>query len=384
MNNLISNALKYTPEGGEIRVGISHPENGNLVIDVYNTGAGIKAANIKTLFDKFVVFNNVERNRYRDMASRHGLGLYICHEMVTKLKGEITCESTEGEYARFTVTLPPLEINSVPPEPAEEVPVLPKVEIESRPMVLVVDDNPDILWLLNDILSEEYTVMRATTAMAAMKQIESQLPSLIITDIMMPDVDGIEFVKMVRDSKYAKHLPVIVLSANITEDFKMKAYNAGADAYVTKPFSPDFLKVVLSRLLKRKDNDRDYYRSKESSVTIEDGMEISNEGKEFLERVKRVIAENLTDESSLKPSELASALGCDLRTLYRKFKKFTPYTPNDFVKRYRYSYAANLILTTNLSIQEIIYRVGMNNKAAFYSDFKKIYGVTPKVYRDSK
>ena len=384
VNNLISNALKYTPEGGEIRVSISHPENGNLVIDVYNTGAGIKAANIKTLFDKFVVFNNVERNRYRDMASRHGLGLYICHEMVTKLKGEITCESTEGEYARFTVTLPPLEINSVPPEPAEEVPVLPKVEIESRPMVLVVDDNPDILWLLNDILSEEYTVMRATTAMAAMKQIESQLPSLIITDIMMPDVDGIEFVKMVRNSKYAKHLPVMVLSANMTEDFKMKAYNAGADAYVTKPFSPDFLKVVLSRLLKRKDNDRDYYRSKESSVTIEDGMEISNEGKEFLERVKRVIAENLTDESSLTPSELASALGCDLRTLYRKFKKFTPYTPNDFVKRYRYSYAANLILTTNLSIQEIIYRVGMNNKAAFYSDFKKIYGVTPKVYRDSK
>ncbi len=115
-------------------------------------------------------------------------GLYICHEMVTKLKGEITCESTEGEYARFIVTLPPLEINSVSPERLRKRRFCQRWKLKAAPWFFAVDDNPDMLWLLNDILSEEYTVMRAATAMAAMKQIESQLPSLIITDIMMPDV----------------------------------------------------------------------------------------------------------------------------------------------------------------------------------------------------
>lgn len=383
VTNLISNAFKYTPKGGEIRVSADLDGQGNLVIDVYNTGSGIAPADLKSIFDKFTVFNNVDRNSYRDMASRHGLGLYICHELVLRLKGEIKVESNVGEFTRFIITLPPLEIEHEHHSTLAERPPLPAVDFRSKPVVLVVDDNPDILWLVSDILSDDYTVVRATSASEALEAVNRQIPALVITDVMMPDVDGIEFVKLIRSHKFAKHLPILILSANITEEHKMEAYNAGADAYLTKPFNPDFLKVVAARLLQRKDNDRDYYRSSESAVTLENGMEISNEGKEFFDRIKEIIVENLNDETRLKPAALAEAVGVDLRTLYRKFKKFTPYTPNEFVKRYRYAYAANLILTTDLSIQEIIYKVGMNNKTVFYADFKKIYGMTPKEYRKS-
>ena len=136
-------------------------------------------------------------------------------------------------------------------------------------------------------------------------------------------------------------------------------------------------------MIERKNADKAYYRSSESAVTLQSGLEISNEGKQFLDVIRKYISENLEDESKLSPAELSRAAGVDVRTLYRRFKKYSPYTPSEFVKKCRYAYAVNLLLTTDLTTQEIIYRIGMSNKTVFYADFKKIYGMTPKEYRNS-
>lgn len=382
--NLMSNAFKYTPAGGEIRVSASRTPDGSLQLSVYNSGQGISEENLKLMFNKFAVFNNVDTNSYRAMSSRHGLGMFICHKMAVKLGGDIKVDSVEGQYVRFTVTLPPMDIRKGSNEEATAVPTEQMQTLGDKPEILLIDDNPDILWLVRNILSKDYALRCVSNGKEAREAIDKHIPALIITDIMMPDENGLDFIKYIRGNKFTRNLPIIILSAKISEEDKIEGYNAGADAYVRKPFNADFLQTLTARLLQRKDADKDYYRSSDSAVTLEGGMEISNEGKLFFDNIRKYISDNLEDESKLTPAGLAQATGVDIRTLYRRFKKHTPYTPSEFVKKCRYAYGANLILTTDLTIQEIIYRIGMSNKTVFYADFKKIYGMTPKEYRNSK
>ena len=389
VTNLMSNAVKYTPTGGEIRVSARQTPDGSLQLEVRNTGQGIPPEQLQQLFNKFAIFNNVDTNGYREMSSRNGLGLFITHGMVAKLGGTIEADSVEGEYTRFTVTLPPMSVQAGIVEDSaagagqSEASDQP---IDVRPEVLVVDDNPDILWLVSKILSDDYNVTSVRSVAEARKQTERQIPAVIITDIMMSvsEENGLDFIRHIRSNKFTRHLPVIVLTAKISEEDKIEGYKAGADAYVTKPFNSDVLKSLVANMIARKDADKDYYRSSESAITLQSGLEISNEGKEFIDTIRKYISENLEDENKLSPVELAKAAGVDVRTLYRRFKKYSPYTPSEFVKKCRYAYAARLILTTDLTIQEIIYRIGMNNKTVFYADFKKIYGMTPKEYRSSR
>lgn len=381
--NLISNALKYTPEKGTVKVDC-RLEGEELHFSVYNTGEGIPKEKLATLFDKYTMFRNADRNGYTDIASRHGLGLYICKGLVERLHGNISVESAPGEYTRFDVKLPKLDVSRKEiANKGNDSRDVRFTDTEKRPGILVVDDNPDILWLVSDILSDRYDVITASGVGEAFEKIKQDLPSLIITDLMMPDTDGIEFTAELRKNRYTKHIPILILSAKLTENQKIEGYASGADEYMTKPFSAEFLRVVVERMINRKESDRNYYHSSQSAVTIQDGIEITNEDKEFFDRLKQYIIDNIEDENKLKPGELADAMGMELRTLYRKFKKSSPFTPTEMVKNYRYSYAARLLLTTNMTIQEIIYKTGVSNKTIFYADFKKIYGMTPKEYRES-
>lgn len=386
ITNLMSNAFKYTPIGGKVKVSAKLTPEGCLKFEFYNTGQGISEENRQQLFNKYAVFNNLDSNSYRDISSRHGLGLFISHEMAVKLDATIDVDSVEGEYVNFIVTFPHLDVRKNHANVESDITLNTNNahNYENKPHILVVDDNPDILWLLSNILAKEYVVTLAKNGSEARQMLERQTPSLIITDIMMPDESGIEFIKFIRKNKFTQHLPVIILTAKISEEDKIEGFNDGADAYVTKPFNSDFLKTLVARLLERKNSDKDYYRSPMSSISLESGMEISDEGKQFFENMRKYICDNFDDETKLTPDAIAKAMSVDIRTLYRRFKKHTPYTPTEFVKRIRFSYAANLIITTDLTVQEIIFRIGMSNKTSFYADFKKIYGMTPKEYRNSK
>lgn len=383
IRNLVSNAFKYTEQKGAIDVSV-RIENDSLIIKVYNTGKGIAEADLKTIFDRFQILGDLDGNNYTQMTSRNGLGLFICHSMVQLLRGEIRVESKEGESAEFIVTLPYLEAEETDSDgqAGEEVPVVAaETEVNTgNPVILVVDDNRDIVWLIKETLSSEYVVREAFNAEEALALMEQQTPDLIITDIMMPSMDGFALISRIKSDKFTRHIPVIVVSAKVSENEQAEGLDLGADAYLTKPFSSVVLHSVVNRLMANKKELKDYYYSPESAYKQSGGQLIHQEDKEFMDSVTAIIKENLAQDT-LRPELIADKLGMNTRALYRRFKKISPLTPSDFIKDYRMIYAAQLLVTTNLSVQEIIYQVGISNKSYFYREFSAKYGVTPGQYR---
>jgi len=382
--NLLSNAFKYTKEGGSIKIYVES-QNDTLILKVYNTGKGIEASKITGIFNRYSILEEIEQdNRYSQLSSRNGIGLSICYSLVQLLHGDIKVESEVNKYAEFIVTLPRLGVatssqplNSTMNINTEENPA------KSKPVILVVDDNKDIIWLINDILSDEYIIKGANNATEALHSIEAQMPSLIITDIMMPEINGLELINQIKANKVTKHIPLVIISAKISDKEQSEGLDSGADAYLTKPFSPTILRSVINRLLSTKEELKDYYYSPESALKYSDGQLIHQEDKEFMESVISIINENI-EEENLRLELIADKLGMNTRNLYRRFKKITSLSPSDFIKDYRFTTAAKLLITTNLTIQEIIYKVGINNKSYFYREFAKKYNMTPKEYRSQK
>ena len=390
IRNLVSNAFKYTEQKGTIDVSV-RIENESLIIKVYNTGKGIAEADLKTIFDRFHILGDLDGNNYTQMTSRNGLGLFICHSMVQLLRGEINVESKEGESAGFIVTLPYLEVEEMDldEQADEEVPVAQPVVSAAtaettgnigNPVILVVDDNRDIVWLIKETLSSEYAVREAFNAEEALALMDQQTPDLIITDIMMPSMDGFALISRIKSDKFTRHIPLIVVSAKVSESEQAEGLDLGADVYLTKPFSSVVLHSVVNRLMANKKELKDYYYSPESAYEQSGGQLIHQEDKEFMDSVTAIIKENLAQDT-LRPELIADKLGMNTRALYRRFKKISPLTPSDFIKDYRMMHAARLLVTTNLSVQEIIYQVGISNKSYFYREFSAKYGVTPGEYR---
>lgn len=394
--NLISNAFKYTDEVGIIRISAMIADE-SLVFSVYNTGKGISETDLKTIFDRYRILGDLDGNNYTQMTSRNGLGLFICHSMVQSLHGTIEVKSEEGQFAEFTVRLPYLEVNEDDTAEDKEETISPVISSSSpdqatvevadisgdKPCVLVVDDNKDIVWLIKESLSSAYTIEEAFSVEEALLLMEKQTPALIITDIMMPDIDGLELISRIKSDKFTRHIPVIVVSARISENDQAEGLDLGADAYLTKPFSSVVLCSVVNRLMTSKKELKDYYYSPESAYEQSGGQLIHQEDKEFMDEVISIITENL-DKETLRPELIAEKLGMNTRSLYRRFKKISPLTPSDFIKDYRLTYAAQLLVTTNLNVQEIIYKVGISNKSYFYREFASKYNLTPKEYRNKQ
>ena len=204
---------------------------------------------------------------------------------------------------------------------------------------------------------------------------------VIILDIMMPKLNGIEALKQLRQTGNKTY--VIMLTAMAEIDDKVTGLDAGADDYLTKPFSSVVLRSVVKRLMTSKKELKEYYYSPESAYEQSGGQLIHQEDKEFMDEVISIIRENL-EEETLRPELIAEKLGMNTRSLYRRFKKISPLTPSDFIKDYRMTYAAQLLVTTNLNVQEIIYKVGISNKSYFYREFAARYNQTPMEYRNKQ
>ena len=382
ISNLISNAFKYTNETGNIDISL-YPEGDVLKIIFYNTGKGIAPDKIPYIFDRYSILENMEVNAYNQMTSRNGLGLFICLSMVKQLQGEINVDSEEGRYVKFTVTLPKLPLTEPEQESKDsKTPVVPintdKDSLEKR--ILVLDDNKDIVELVSDVLSPQYKVIKSYSAKEALSILQSYQPALIITDVMMPEMDGLSFINKIRQDKYTKHIPVVIISAKTNDKAQVAGYKQGADAYLVKPFSSEVLLSVVDRLLESKGELKDYLRSPESAFEYSDGLLIHQEDKEFIDSVLNVIKEHIENES-LKLEFIAEKLNTSSRNLYRQIKRILSVSPSDFIKEYRFSLAAQLLVSTNLTVQEIIYKVGISNKSYFYKEFHKKYNLSPKEYR---
>ncbi|MBD5224864.1 MAG: response regulator [Bacteroidales bacterium] len=399
LNNLISNAFKYTPQGGRIEVSLKHDEADKLRLEVYNTGKGIRDEDRDSIFNRYSVLDNVEENAVKGLSARNGLGLAICNSIVKLLGGDITIESERGKFACFVVTLPQLEADHVSEPaansdtssasatlPASSATVSPSASPlqltggkDAPPTLLVIDDNREILSLLTDSLSD-YNVIAAESAAEGLEQIKRSHPDLIITDIMMPGTDGLTFARQIKSNRHLMHIPLVILSARASTEEKVEGIESGADAFIGKPFSVSYLRAIVARLLSSRETLREYYNSSASSFEYADGNLLDKEDKDFLDRVAEYIDEHLRDEN-LSPEILASIMQISSRNLYRKFKELNQPTPNEFIKNRRMMHATKMLLTTSRTVQEIVFAVGFTNRTHFYKEFEKRYGMTPKDYR---
>lgn len=381
--NLMSNAMKYTPQRGCIRISAAAAGNG-LELKVRNTGRGIAPEQLIHVFDRYRILDSMDRNMYTDSTSRNGLGLFICRGLVQALGGEISVDSEVGRYAEFTVRLPYREVTDgdvgaeAVQKPAGVAPTLPRGG--EKPLVLVVDDNKDIVWLIESALSGQFRVSTCHDVAEALARLGEMTPDLIITDIVMAGASGLELVNAVRSDKFLRGIPVVVVSAKITESEQVEGLVSGADAYLTKPFSVPVLCATVERLIASRRMLKDYYNTPESVYTVVEGQKMHQTDKLFMDTVVDTIQEHIESEN-LRMELIAERLGLTARNFYRKFKKISGRTPSEFIKEYRFEYAARLLTTTHLTIQEIMYRVGISNKSYFYREFQKKYGLKPKEYR---
>ena len=254
---------------------------------------------------------------------------------------------------------------------------------ENRPLVLVVDDNKDILFLLRDVLMNKYVVQTAMSADEALEHLMKTVPALIITDVMMPGDDGISLAKRIKQNKHTMHVPLIILSARNTDEAKSEGLQAGADAYIGKPFNVQYLQAVVNRLIESRKDMKEYYNTSASAFSFVEGRLMKTEDREFLSMFNEVVERNLSN-SSLTTELIANELNVTSRTLYRRLKDLGMSSPKDYVRERKMEKVVKLLKTSDMSIQEIVFECGFSNRAHFYKDFGKRFGMTPKEFRDKE
>ena len=394
VNNLISNAFKYTPEEGNITIGLK-VENQLLTLNISNSGKGIAKENLAKIFDRYKILDSFEMNGKN---SRNGLGLAICKNMVTLLNGEINVSSIQNEITTFTVTLPELSPTAQEAETPQKVNATGPLNTNTEPMeleqttvnfdtskhtVMIIDDDPSMLWFVSEIFVDKYNVLSFNNAAEALASLELKQPDLIISDVMMPEIDGLSFAQKIKQNKLWSHIPLILLSALHHEDDQVKGIEAGAEVYVTKPFNVKYLEKVVYRLIKRESDLKEYYSSIFSSFKVENGNCIHKEDQEFLDKVIETIEKNITNPD-LSVELLSSDLGYSTRQFYRKLKPITDKSPADIIKEYRLTMAERLLLTKNYTIEEIMDKTGFNNRGTFYKLFSQRFGMPPRQYREQQ
>lgn len=393
LTNLISNAFKYTSHQGDIAVKVDI-EGDRLVMKVSNSGEGIPADKIDVIFDRYRILDNFEKKSRQGEATQNGLGLAICKSLVGLLHGEISVKSTPQVSTVFTVELPPMPLSETEgAAPVRTTPILNKQInefafpqkqyefIDSRQTIFVIDNDPEMLWFVSELFADQYNVFPLSGALQALKKLEMLYPDIIISDICLPDMDGIEFTKHIKEDIKTAHIPIVLLSASQDVNQKIKSMESGADIYLNKPFDVEYLRTVVSNLIRRTHSLKDYYESPISNFNMANGKLLHSSDSDFLNKMFKIIDENIANPK-LTTQFVAEAMGLSVRNLYKKLEGVTDITPSSIIKEYRLAKAQKLLIKTRLSIEEIIYKSGFSNRGTFYKLFSAKYGCTPKLYRE--
>lgn len=397
--NLISNALKFTPHGGSVDISLS---SGHAVEDVQcveisvkDTGTGIPASKLPYVFDRFYQVEDYSRPGYEGT----GIGLALVKELVELHHGSVAVQSTDGEGTTFTVRLPlgsahldegeivkdddRIETHDLKVYPdletlIPEEPVVSETSDESR--VLVVEDNADLRNFIREQLTEEYTIIQADNGRDGVRKAEDFMPDLIISDIMMPEMDGYKLCRAIKTNEKTNHIPVILLTAKATTENKLEGLESGADDYLMKPFNPQELQVRVRNLIQIRKQLREKFSSemllKPTEVTV------PSQQKVFLERVTAIIENHLAEEE-FSVETLAAEIGMSRSQLHRKLKALTNKGPNELIRSFRLQRAAELIRKDAGSLAEIAYQVGFGSQAYFTRSFGEEFGMSPSEYRKS-
>ena len=383
--NLLSNALKYTSEGGEITL-TAKEEDGRVMISVADNGCGISSDELPYIFDRFYQAKNAGRGT--------GIGLAIVKAFTELHHGEVSATSIEGKGSTFTIHIPVRQKGEVTKQPTEKIEQL--VEPSSaqevpnqarhideliqpyqtdKPEVLIIDDNIDIRTYLRSVLSEKYNVSEAADGKVGLELARKIVPDIVLSDIMMPVMDGLAFCQQLKTDKAISHIPVILLTARSLDEQRAEGYEHGADAYLSKPFS---LRLLLSRIDNLIESRKKLNQTWSKGVEDDEIGNISNEiDKSFLKQLRKIIQENLAN-SDLSVEQIGDEIGLSRVQLYRKVKALTGYSPVEIVRKARLTRARHLLQTTERTVSEVAYAVGFSTPSYFSKCYKDEFGENPK------
>ena len=378
--NLISNAFKYTPANGYIKIYLERQADDTVQFRVRNSGKGLTEEQCAEAFNRFRIFEHTNQKH----AISTGIGLNLAKELSELLGGKISVESQLNEYVEFNVVLPQLPM---PEKQSEEDPRkdvtfnLPVSQDRHRKFtVLVVEDDYNIRDLLLDILSSKYTVLTANDGLEALRILQQNLPDLVLCDIVMPELDGLGLIDKIRSDERTAHLPIVSVSAKLSMEDRIEAVEHGADAYITKPFNPRHVLATIGQLLNKRTIMKEYFNSARSDVTVREGVTLHHEDERLLNDIVGFIEKNI-DDDALNPTSISDFIGMGKTSLYEKLKELTGKTPGEYIRMVRLDHASKLLKTTQLTVQEVMYKSGFSSKSYFYKEFAARFGSSPKEYR---
>lgn len=399
INNLMSNAIKYTPEGS-ITLSLTMPETNTVAIAVEDTGYGIDKDALPHICDRYYQENG------NHQASGTGIGLALVKSLATLHEAELTVESEKGQGSKFTFSLKtdrtyPEALHKddnqdlATAETSEENETTPKAPTEDiRPLLLIVEDNADIRQYIEESLHEDYRIIQACNGKEGMEQAFSQVPDIIVSDIMMPEMDGIKMTHILKEDIRTSHIPIILLTAKTSINDQEEGYDSGADSYLTKPFSAKLLHSRIRNILSGRRRLADYIVQKNISQfeTSTDKQQISNQAieekedaitcqlsnldKKFLEKLNRLIETHISTDD-LDMAFMTDKMAMSHSTFYRKVKALTGMSANEYIKKAKLRHSMTLLKNGEYSISEVAILAGFNNLGNFRESFKREFGKSP-------
>ena len=385
--NLMSNAIKYSPDNSKIVVSYKF-EGDTLKLVVADNGEGIRDENIPHIFDRFF-----QVDRIRPKGS--GIGLWLVKVFVDLHGGSISVESELGKGTVFTVILPVKHIaetvsdftsNLTPADVYNELDEIDQ-EIEfsdEKPLLLIIDDNNDIRKLVAELMQDQYNVINAKDGQEGMRKAIKYVPDIIICDVMMPGIDGMEVCSRLKEEPITSHIPVLMLTACGLDEQRVQGFESGADGYISKPFSSEVLKANAASMIRNRRKIKELYgvnpvknAGQAGNESKPDKGEIDNE---FYNSFLSVFESRMSDPD-INVESLASEMGLERTQLYRKIKAITNYSPVELMRNLRLKKAKRLLKTTDKTVSEICYEVGFSNPAYFTKCYKERYGETPSETR---
>ena len=383
--NLMANAFKFTPENGTVKVRLTRDDN-NAYIIVADNGKGISAADIEKIFDRF--FKTDEVNPHGS-----GIGLALSKAFAELHGGNITVESAEGKGAEFTVRLPIRHIegqaathNTEHKSAAEVSTELATISLsdeepeEHSSTLLVIDDNADICALVASLMRGKFNVLQAHNGAQGVKLATKYVPDVIICDVMMPGIDGIETCRMLKAEVTTSHIPVLMLTACAMDEQRIAGYEGGADAYLTKPFNSDVLMAQVESLIANRKRLYDRFNSAapagNASTEAQPQLRPRDIDSDFYQRFTDVVNAEISN-SSLSVDDIAAKLGISRVQLYRKMKALTNYSPTDLVRIQRLQRASSLLKTSEMTVSEICFAVGFTSHSYFTKCYHEYFGESP-------
>ena len=385
VTNLISNAIKFTEDNSVVRVGMSKNNNDMVEITISDSGMGISEENIPSIFDRFY---QVQQNSNPKLRGT-GIGLALTKELIELMDGSISVESKLNESTTFSITLPITkkaalkQIQLPEKENNTETFNFEGLSLQSSSQdtntVLIVEDNEEIAHYIGSCLAQDYHLEFASNGEEGMALAETTIPDIIITDVMMPLMNGLELTKQLQANSSTNHIPIIMLTAKAMQDDKLLGLKSGADAYITKPFQKEELVVRIEMLIAKRKQLQETYAIKKL-IKRDRSNTKADKNLEFLEIVMQHIHKNL-ENSDYNAIKLAADLYMSDSQLYRKLKALTNKSSAIFIRSVRLEKAKTLIENTNLSISEIAYATGFSNPNWFGKAFKEEFGTNPSEFR---